>query len=424
MKPLKVYYVARREILARVRSWEFVFSTLTIPLVLALLAVVPSLLFRADAGRQRVALLDMGTGLGSGVAAQLTGREQPAFDVVETVVVEEERQTLEKDRLLAAVRRGHLDGVLAFWAQPDGSLRARFYARATSNLQVNMALHEALQRGALGHWLAGSGIPPDRVSRLSNPETLEAVTLRARGEEEGGFRLAWLSTIVFVSILYCTAAGHSWQMASALVEERATRLIDLLIGAVTATELMTGKILGVATVGLLQIALWAACGVLAAASGLTLGPMAGGHTDSAWRQLVDAERLGWLVLFFLLEYLLYATLFAATGALCESAEELGSVLTPVAMPLFVAFVAAIHAVVNPASPATRILSLIPLTGPLVMFVRITVLRPPAWEIALGLITALASAGVAMWGASKVFKVSLLSHGTPITLPRVLRALRG
>ncbi len=317
MNITKVAQIARREYLARVRSKAFIFFTLLPPIIMALSGSLVPLLTRADIDELRLAVIDVGTGIGEPLAARLAESERLPIVLRDSVTVSEGDKEKVRGQFSDAVRQGELDGYLLIQPDDEAFARARYYARETGNPVVLATLERAVTTSVLETWFSGEQL--DRIRRVQRAD-LAATTISAEGEESGGFLVAYASTMLLGMLLYMAVLIQGQQMATAIVEEKSSRLVELIIGAVTATEYMVGKVVGVLGTGLTQLAIWLgfiAVAVLYVLPGLAV---AATLTDFDLSQLLDPGLIGYLVIFFLLGYFLYTTLFAAAGATCSSTE--------------------------------------------------------------------------------------------------------
>ena len=209
----------------------------------------------------------------------------------------------------------------------------------------------------------------------------------------------------------------------AIVEEKSSRLIEVILGAVTATEFMTGKILGVLGSGLTQLVVWvgvALAGLIFVLPTLSIGAEIAGFDLGS---VLSIELLVYFSIFFTLGYFLYSVLFATVAATCTSTEELGQAMFAAVLPMVVALMSTFYVLANPSTLASRVLSLLPPFTPLVMLARVNVLRPPLWEVWLGIALLVLGIVVSGWLSAKIFRYALLMHGKRPTMPELLRVMR-
>jgi ABC-2 type transport system permease protein len=340
---------------------------------------------------------------------------------VTDVVTIAPNDTLAREQFGAAVRARTLDGYLLVEPDAQGATTARYVARETSNPTLIRNLRLAVQSVALDKLLAGTGVDGDAVRRTQQL-ALDSITLSDRGERPGGFQTAFISTFVLGMLLYVAVIINGQGMATAIVEEKSSRLIEVILGAVTATEFMTGKILGVLGSGLTQLAIWLAVSVVALLQA-TPAFMLNAGPEFDMSAVLNARVIFYYAVFFALGYLLYSILFAIVAVTCTSTEELGQSMMAAVLPMVVAMMAAMSVMANPATTMTRVLSLFPYFTPLVMLARVNVLMPPLWEVWLGVAIMLATSVASGWIAAKIFRYALLMTGKRPTLPELMRVVR-
>jgi ABC-2 type transport system permease protein len=187
----------------------------------------------------------------------------------------------------------------------------------------------------------------------------------------------------------------------------------------TPMELLSGKILGMAAVGLTQIAVWVTMGGLLVGSGLSETQSTGVDLSAILRPSVAA----WFVVFFLLSYLVSVGIYAAGGAIVSSEKEAQQVLTPVVFILLVPWFLLMPILSNPDSTLSVVLSLVPIYTPMTMFIRIVVSEPPAWQVALSLVLSVATIAFLLKATAKVFRAGLLATGKRPTIPELWRWLK-
>lgn len=422
MSPTQVMNIARREYLARVRNKAFLFTTLLVPGLIAINFSLGRLLERADIDELRVAVVDQGTGLADGVIENLGEVEQFQVSVTERRTVDSGSVEAALAELRETVLDQSIDGYLLLTPDEQLGARGRYYARETGNLAVVRAFEDAVRGGALRAYLAGSGLDAERIDALVRWD-LETTTVSAEGDEEGGFRRAWISTFMLTFLLYLTVVIGGQQMGNSIVEEKSSRLIELVLGAVTSTEFMAGKILGVLGAGLTQLAVWVGAALIATLYVLPAMAIGASMQGVDMMELLDPTLIAYFAVFFTLGYLFYSVLFAAVASVCTSTEEFGQLAFPAMMPLMIGFFLTFYVITNPSTTLARVASMLPPFTPLVMLARINVLRPPFWEIALSIALLVLGAAALVWLSAKIFRFALLMHGKRPTVGTVIRLMR-
>jgi ABC-2 type transport system permease protein len=421
MNPTQIFKIARREFLTRVTSRAFIIMTVLVPAFLGFYMFSIPLLTRSRSTEQRFAIVDAGTGLGAALGEQLASIERPRIVVAQTVTVAAADAAV-RDRFNRELRARTLDGYLVLDRQPATPVRVRYYGRETANPQLVRELRFATQSIALGRLLAGTGIDAAELRKIQVMD-VDTVTVSDRGERQGGVMAAMASTMALTMLVYVAVLINGQGMAMAIVEEKSSRLVEVILGAVTATEFMAGKILGVLASGLTQLAIWIAVAVV---SLLQAAPLIAAGSDATGfdvTTVLNARMIMYFAIFFALGYALYSVFFAIVAVTCTSTEEMTQSMMAASMPMVLAVMIAMNVVANPATPLTRVLSLVPFLTPLVMMARVNILMPPLWEVWLGIGLLAASTVAVAWMAAKIFRYALLMTGKRPTLPELLAVVR-
>ena len=419
MSGAQVLKIARREYLARVRSRAFIVMTVAIPALLGFYMFSIPLLTRTRNVEQRFAILDAGTGLADPVTERVRAIERPRITIDQVVQVGARNGDV-RQRFDAALQARTIDGYLLVDRGPSGDAHISYFTREAGNPALIQDLRLAFQAALLSRLLTGTGVDANQVRHVQEV-AVDVVTVSDQGERRGGIRVALGVTMALAMLLYVAVLINGQGMAMAIVEEKSSRLVEVILGAVTATEFMTGKILGLLGSGVTQLAVWLAVAIVAllqAAPAITLAP---GALDLT--AVLSARLLVYFAIFFTLGYALYSMFFAIVAVTCTSTEEIAQSMLAASLPMVLAIVLTINVVSNPASPATRILSLVPFFTPLVMMARVNVLMPPVWEVWLSILLLVAAIVLVAWAAAKIFRYALLMTGKRPTLPELMAVVR-
>lgn len=411
---MRLLPVIRREYLERIRSRAFVVGTLVGPALMAALMVLPGVLMVKQRGKPlRVAVHDASGLLQKDVEAALRAsafQGEPRFDVQAPGpgTLEEVRA-----RLKAALLDGRLDGYLHLPADALVRSAAEYHGKNVSNTPDIGLLDKAVEDALIGVRLASEGLPRDRIEGVLRRLDLKTIRVSASGEREdrGG---SLLLSMILLMTLYTTVAMWGAALMNGVIEEKANRVVEVVVSSITPLRLFAGKLLGVGAVGLTQFLVWAAF-----MAGLSfLGP---GVAPTAGVKLPEIPPLVILlfVVFFLLGYFLYGALYAAVGASVNSQHEAQSLAFPVMVPLILGVMLFPMILSSPDSPLSVACSFVPFWTPLLMFLRVTVLQPPAWQITLSIALTLATIAALTWAAARIYRVGILRHGKRPTVPEIL-----
>lgn len=415
----KLLKVARREYMERVKKKSFLISTILGPVLMGGLILVPHLIFRYTPERQEhIAVVDLSRSLYDELdeaLADTLAEGTRKFKLREMLATGDGLDELKK-QLNAKVETDSIDGYLVVPEDILDEGTATFYGKRVGNIKGISRIQGALSNVVIAHRLAGAGMDYDEVTGMVKRVDLDTKMLKEGEEKEGEFDLLYLSSFAFIMILYMTILLWGVAVMRSIIEEKNNRVIEVLLSSLRATDLLGGKILGVGSVGLTQYAIWAVFAVGLSMYGVSMG---------AFSQLsvFSVTTLFFFIVYYLLGFLFYSTLFASIGSVCNSDQEAQQLQTPVVMCLIFTLVIPMAIIQNPDGTFATIVSMIPFFAPIVMFMRINILTPPAWQIALSIAILIVSIFIAGKLAAKIFRVGILMYGKRPSLPEIIRWLK-
>jgi ABC-type Na+ efflux pump permease subunit len=269
-------------------------------------------------------------------------------------------------------------------------------------------LHAGMRDAIVAARVQDSGLDPARIKSLTSVTRPGSRTVTAEGERTTNRELNMLLPAAFMILLLMSVLTSGQYLLTSTVEEKSNRVVEVLLSAVSAMELMTGKILGQMAVGLLVLALYAGLGVLALVSFATAG-------------LLDPVLILFLLIFYVLAYFTFAALMAAVGAAVNEMREAQSLMMPIMIVLMIPWILWLPLSREPNSLLAIVLSFVPPLGNFVMLLRMTSASPPPmWQAWLSIAVGAVGAYAALWFAAKVFRVGLLMYGKPPSFGTLLR----
>ncbi|PRX50191.1 ABC-2 type transport system permease protein [Prauserella shujinwangii] len=385
-----VRLVALRELNTRLRTRGFVAGTLLILAVLVGYLALQASLF-SDADRTTVGL----TGQAAAIAEPLEQGARQLDEDIRTQRVPDVEAGREQ------VRAGELDVLVS---GSPANLRA--LVKTELDPQVRALLSGISQQEVLDAKLIEAGLDPAEVMSEVNSVRVQVSTLETPDPERGQ-RL--VVALVMLGLLYMSITTYGSLVAQGIVEEKASRVVEILLSTVRPWHLLLGKVIGLGLVGLVQLAV---LGV----SGLVMATSTGVLTISG----VATQTLLWGLLWYLLGFFLYATVFAGAGSLVSRQEDMQAVLTPVTIVLLVGFLAGFAVIQEPEGTAAVVLSMIPFLAPILMPGRIAAGAAGWLEIALSLALTVAAIAVLTWLGARVYRAAVLRTGSRIRLRDALR----
>ena len=380
--------VARRELTERVRERSFLIGTCVSIAIIALVVVLPPLLGLDEQDRYVVGAV----GDEAAQVAEAARAGAGAFDAEITV------RRVEPDGADTELRDGELDVVLT-----DGVLRSR--EKPDDKLVgVLQAADREVRSGAA---LREAGLSEEEVRAALSPEPLRVSTIEPvddRRDSLGG--LAFFTIL----ILYGQLLTYGFWVASGVVEEKASRVVEILLSTIRPRELLAGKVIGLGLLGLAQLLLVAAVGLLVAT--------ATGAVD------VDSDLLiavGLSLLWFVLGYAFFACAFACAGALVPRLEELQASATPLTLTIMISLFIAFAVNSDPDGTLAHVSAFIPFTAPMTLPPRILVGAAPWYEVVGGALVTLAAAAALIPLAARIYSGAVLRTGSAIKLRDAWRA---
>ena len=432
----KFLAIVKREYSQRVRTKMFVAVTVLGPIAISLFGLVPMLIFQIKAGGPiRVAVVDE-TGK---VFIQLVrfanereGNEraleqssdpsaQHANDsfLFEEIPVAGRSLNEVKNQLNARLLEKSLDGYLVLPADLLHHGVAEFYGTNMSDLFTREQLEGALTDAVREQRFAAANIDVNVVRSLSEPISLQSRKVGAEDEiSDSGEGFALVFATGFIT--YLTILLYGQIILGAVIEEKETRIAEILFSSVKPMTVMTGKLIGVSLVALTQLAIW---GFAFMAFSLVAGVYSASGGTSINLPNVPPTVVVYFALFFLLGYFIYATMYALVGSMVTTAQEGGQLAMPIVLLLVAAFYLAYPVLRSPDSGFAFTVSMVPFFSPITMLVRIVTQTPPVWQILLSLLIGFATVLLLIWFAGRIYRTGMLMYGKKASIPEAWRWMR-
>ena len=414
MMMASVWAVIRREYLQRVRSKWFLISTIGGPLFMIGLMVIPIFTqARAERSGRIIAVVDRTESLYERVAPRL---EEGGYDVRAEPWTSDVMERLTQD-----VTEERLGGFLVLDEETLRSGAAVFYATQNPSSLRRLALRSAVSRSALEKVLEDQGV--DAGAMLSGGDfRVEMLSSQGGGMDDPESLVAYIGAI----FLYMMFLLYSVSVMRATLEEKTSRVVEVIISSMKPWHLMLGKILGVGAVGLTQMAVWIGSAIVLVSAGLPA--LMAARPELATLQQVQAvlPGVGLLLMFlcfFLFGYFIFAGLYAAVGSMCNTDEEAQQAQIPVMLLFIVPFLMVSQTLQAPGSALSVGLSLFPFFSPILMFARVSIGAAPAWQILLSFVLMALTVLAVAWVAGRIYRVGILMAGKRPTLPELWRWVR-
>ncbi|MBM3935930.1 MAG: ABC transporter permease [Sphingomonadales bacterium] len=425
----KIPLVAGREFFTRIQSRTFIIMSLLGPLLFGLFILVPVLMAQWDNESTTVWIHDP------------SGNFDSAFANTDGMKFEKLPQgTLSKGQLNAKdsanireLLQESETGVLSLQVLDSSwNTNIAYFSEQSAGLQITQHIEEAVNDRIYQLRMTQYGLDPQDIESLNTESDLKAYVWTEEGSQDSHTEMATMLGFGAALLMYMFIFLYGSMVMRGVIEEKAGRVMELLISTTSPFQLMMGKILGIASVGLFQFVLWILLGTgistLVGALGLSENSPPStttGMTDSElpttnpdWMQMLGSmpwESIIPLFLFyFLCGYFLYAALFAAVGSAVDSEGDSQQLVMPISMPIILAIITSQFVMQNPHGSLAFWMSMFPLTSPILMVVRLP-FGVPFWEIALSISFLVAAFVGSVWIAGRIFRIGVLMYGQKVSL---------
>ncbi len=432
----KIFAVIRREFVERVRTRAFIIGTLLFPVLMIFFMVMPVLMMSGGSRAQRIAIVDgttddLGSRIERGLADQTMtrdGTEVPRYTITR-VVASEARIEAVRDSLVG--RTGFsteempdgFDGVLVLTPAILVEGRASYFGSNVGSLEVMSRFESAVSSVVRGTRLERAGVSQEVVAQALIPTQLRSTKVEegvATGESgEAAFILAYVMGFV----LYMALIIYGQQTAMSVIEEKSSRIMEVLASSLKPFQMLLGKILGVGAVGLLQLGIYGMVAFLLSSQRGWIAGLLGVDANALQSMPMPSfppDLLAVFLIYFVLGFLLYGALFAAIGSMVNAVQEMQSVMMPVTMLMIVGFFGVFASIGDPNGKVSAILSYVPFFSPMVMPVRWSMSVVPITDLVVSLALLVIGLLACAWLAGRIYRTGILMYGKKPSLREVAR----
>ena len=407
--------IARREYLEQIRGRAFRVSTILVPVLFGVLIGVAYLSGRGSGVGKHVIVAASNAALANDIRTQVLQDK----DAQMTVNVVAPATPAERSALVAKVESRAVDGLLWIDSKPDGAVSATYTSQSSGDIVVTARLTGALNHALATERMIARGMSQADVNALLEHVDVETLQVDKQGKEVQSSGIgSYIKGYIMALLLSMTTMIYGMNVARSIIQEKTSRIFEVMLSIARPADLLAGKLIGVGAVGLTQIAIW-----LVAAAAILVSPFASAVLTGDFTVHISWAEAVLFPVYFVLGYLLYSSLFAGLAATCETEQELQMYTPLAAAPTWLSF-ALILVVINDSNSIWSVAaSFFPPTAPVIMFLRMAAEIPPAWQFAVSIgLLALSIWGV-LWFSARLYRIGILMYGKRATLPELLRWLR-
>jgi ABC-2 type transport system permease protein len=402
----RILNILKWEFLVRFRSKIFLIS-LFMPLILVVFSIVPAMLMEKGGDSEvKVGIVNHAGHITTDFKLNIERKyrlddEKPKYWFFDYENFDEAK---------AGLLKKTLDVVMVIPAGIMDTANAEFYARSLSNFKVMDELRNTLSHTVILMRMSEQGVAVEMAESISKRVRMDSFEINKEGElTEGNELMVFLGPFLFVFLLVMAVFINGQLLLRSVIEERTNRMVEILLSTVSARELMTGKILGLGLLGMVQILFYLAMGIV---FGMVKGI-----------EIVRFDELPILFMYFLTGYFFFAAIYATLGTLFDNEQDAQQSMSIVSLIAMVPLMGSFYFMANPTALVTKILSFVPPMTPFMMILRISSDAAEPWEVAATIVLMILSVWGMMTLAGKIFRTALLMYGKRATLPEIWRWIR-
>lgn len=417
----KIGLIIQREYLTRVRKKSFIIMSIIGPLLFGLLMVIPIWLASRESDEKVIEILDE-----SGYFRdKLEGTGAVSFTYLDNTIEEAKNDLSDKDSYgllyIPKLDLDHLEGIT-------------FFAEKNPSIEIQFLLERLLKNEIESIKLDNSGIDKEQLAKIKTEIDLNIINLTDKGEKEGNVGVATATGYFAAFLIYFFVFLYGIQTLRGVIEEKTSRIVEIIISSVRPFQLMMGKIIGIGAVGLTQFFLWVVLTVIIYQGALIFYDKDIGNSNKIelagnaqeipigdidmpeiFEQINTINfplLLSTFLFYFLAAYLFYGSLFAAVGSAVDNDADAQQFQLPITLPLIMSIMLLTSVIRDPHGDLAFWASIIPFSSPVVMMMRIP-FDPPVWHIILSMVLMVLGFIFTTWLASRIYRIGILMHGAKV-----------
>jgi len=406
----KILSIAKWEFVEKVKTKTFIISLILTPIIIIGFSIVPTLLSTEEDTRTKaIGVLDRTGFYFDNVRDALEEYKledgQPNYIVINLYKIKYEPGN-NKTRADKNIMQKKIEGYLFINMPAPDSLIVEYRSGSLGNFRDLKRFEEVLNKIRIRKELLNSGINPEMISSLQKNIQIDQIRIEESGKEgKQDFLVVFFSSFIFIILLMMMVIYSGQMLVRSLIEEKSNKLIEVLISSCTPDELLTGKILGLSSLGLTQIFIWVLLG-LGLVGGAVIPPEM-------------FENILLVLLYFVLGFVFYTTLFVGIGSIVTTEQEAQQITTYLSLTLMLPIVIAMPAIQNPDVLILKVFSYIPLTIPSVMLLRVNIAPVPVVDLLITVSIMLISIYLMIKLSAKIFRIGILSYGGRPTIKEII-----
>ena len=411
-----ILLVAKREYLEQIRGRAFRLSTVGLPILFAVIVAIGYGSSLGIGAHKHIVVASTNPALANDVRDQLAHEKGDSGMDVQVIAPASPDM---RAQIIQQIQTRAIDGMLWIEATRGSLPEATYISKSAGDFMTGSRLHDALDNGLIDEQLARGGVTKAQADALAKGVPIVTYQVNSAGRVvRSDAQASFWKGYVMAFLLSLTTMIYGMNVARSVIQEKTSRIFEVMLATVKPSDMLAGKLIGVGAVGLTQIAIW-----LVAAGAIMATPFASVILSGQFSVHFSWFEGVLFPLYFVLGYLLYSSLFAGLAATCETEQELQMYMPLAAAPTWLSF-ALIVLIMNDSNSFWAVAaSLFPPTAPIVMFLRMASEIPPLWQFGVSIALLVISIFATLWFSSKLYRIGILMYGKRATLPEIFRWLR-
>ncbi|HQU73189.1 MAG TPA: ABC transporter permease [Calditrichia bacterium] len=415
----KIWKLIKREVMTKLLTRGFLIGTLLGPILISGFYFLPAYFATVGGDSPSVVRLVDGSGL---IAPQVESLFGDTLDNGQRQFIitplSEADYRANPDFPGEEIEAGKTDIALIIPENLLAGGQITYLAESISNGGLIRLIRSRIQQAVNLRRMEDAGLDPGQVASLTLPISMKTLRVTKGETEESSMSTAFPTAFIFLMLLYMTILLYGAQVLRGVVEEKTSRILEVLLSSTNSFQLMMGKLFGVGALGLIQYVAW----IVLAWGGIFL---LGNTTPEVLKNVhLSPEIFVYFVIFFLLGYFQFSALYAAVGAMCTSQDDAQALSGPVTILVVLPFIISISlGMNNPDADLAKTFSMLPFFAPMMMFLRIELSNPALWEIGLAIAINLVAIVAIVWLAARIYRVGVLIYGKRPTFREILKWIR-
>lgn len=420
----KTWVLVRKEYVARVKTKGFIVGTVVMPVFVLIMAFFPILIQQLSTPKSKVVAVYDATNkilpeLETALNANTLKDGLPKYKLIPMKVQEGQLPDELFSDMNARVKAGEVNAGIVI---PDSIFDVnhfRFYSKNVSEFDFIGEMEQTVSQIVSSIRLKESGLDPEKIRVLTERIYAKTFQVGDQGAREESGIMSFSLTYMMVFVMYLALLFYGSFVMRGVIEDKNSRVMEMVIASAKPFQILAGKIMGIGGAGLTQFFIWAFFMFGVSTYGLVMAKPFMPDLES----LAIPSLSPWLyvafVVYFILGFFIYASMFAALGSLVENESESQNMQMPIIALLLVAFLVMIGMVRTPDAAFGIAMSFIPFFSPIIMFMRIATHTAPLWQVLASVVINVLSIAGLIWCSGRIFRVGVLMYGKRPTLPEVM-----